>query len=191
MEEGRNDYTFADIEHADTLGAVQLMSGEGKKVDVHSFNINCYMTDGLHRIGVEKNSFFTADSPDLLYGHDGADLVVGKHNADEDGIASDCIADLFSLDHAVFVNGEISDLKTMLFQIFAGMKYRMMLDRRGDDMLTLALILFGNALESHIVGFGTAACEDYLVILGIERGSDLMPCILNGLMSFLPEIMQA
>ena len=67
----------------------------------------------------------------------------------------------------------------------------MMLDRRGDDMLTLALILFGNALESHIVGFGTAACEDYLVILGIERGSDLMPCILNGLMSFLPEIVQA
>ena len=121
MEEGRNDYTFADIERADALGAVQLMSGEGKKVDVHSFNINCYMTDSLHRIGVEKNSFFTADSPDLLYGHDGADLVVGKHNADEDGIASDCIADLFSLDHAVFVNGEISDLKTMLFKIFAGM----------------------------------------------------------------------
>ena len=58
-------------------------------------------------------------------------------------------------------------------------------------MITLAMILFSNALESHIVGFGTAACEDYLVILSIERGSDLMPCILNGLMSFLPEIVQA
>ena len=129
MEEGRNDYTFADIERADALGAVQLMSGEGKKVDVHSLNINCYMTDGLYRIGMEQNAFFTADSPDLLYGHYGADLVVGKHYADEDGIASDSIADLFSFYHAVFVNGEISDFKTMLLKIFAGMKYRMMLDR--------------------------------------------------------------
>ena len=44
------------------------------------------LADGLHGVGVEEDALLVAELADLGDGLDDADLVVGVHDADEDGL---------------------------------------------------------------------------------------------------------
>ena len=149
------------------------------------------MTYGLNGVGMEKHALFAADSTYLLDRHNGADLVIAEHDAYKNGIVADRVADLLRSDPAIFIDREICDLIAVLFKILTGMKNCMVLNGRSYDMFTLLLIPVGDTLERHVVSFCTAAGEDNLVILSVKCGCDLMPCVLDGLMSFLTEVVKA
>ena len=44
---------LADVEHADALGRVQLVAGEGEQVDGAAGHVHRHLADGLHGVGVE------------------------------------------------------------------------------------------------------------------------------------------
>ena len=71
---------------------------------------------------------------------DCSDLIVRIHNGNQDRILPDRRFQLFQIDDPVFVHIQISDLKTFLFQIFACMQDRMMLDLTCDQMFPLGCI---------------------------------------------------
>ena len=68
------------------------------------------------------------DPSDLGNRLDAADLIVGKHHCDQDGIRADRRLKFIQLQPAVFIDINIADLIAPLFQVIAGMKDRMMFD---------------------------------------------------------------
>ena len=76
----------ADVQRADTLGAVDLVAGEREHVDVVLLHVDRDLADGLDGVGVEEDALLVAELADLGDGLDDADLVVGVHDGDEDGL---------------------------------------------------------------------------------------------------------
>ena len=66
-----------------TLGAMELVGGEGEKIDVDRSAVDRHSTDRLNRIGVKSNSMFATEPADLLDGLDQTGLVVDPHHADQ------------------------------------------------------------------------------------------------------------
>ena len=81
----------------------------------------------------------------------GTDLIIGKHNTDQDRIRTDRFLNLLRCDKTILIHIKVCDLITMLFQILAGMQDRMMLDLGCDDMLPFGLVCLGNALQHPVV----------------------------------------
>ena len=77
------------VEHADALGAVEFVAGEGQHVDVLLLDVDGQMSRRLHGVGVEQDALLPADRADLRNGLDGADLVVGVHDGDQAGVGPD------------------------------------------------------------------------------------------------------
>ena len=53
---------------------------------------------------------------------DGADLIVGEHDANEKGIAANRLADIIGIDEAMRVDGKIRDASTKPFEEPAGLE---------------------------------------------------------------------
>ena len=140
------------------------------------------MAEGLHRIGVEQNPVLLRDGSDLLYRLDGADLVVGKHHGYQDGVGTDGLPELIQLHRAELIHVQIGDLKSVLFQVFAGVQDRVVLDLRGDDVLSLRLVRLGGGLQRPVVGLASSSCEIYLLRLRSQRARDGLPGRRDGLL---------
>lgn len=115
------------VQRADALGGVELVAGEGEHVNVVLFHVHRHMTHGLYRVSVEQNAPLPAESADLPDGLEGADLVVGEHDGHEAGVGADGRRQLLHPDHAVFVDGEVGDLKALLFQFGQGVEHGVVL----------------------------------------------------------------
>jgi len=76
-----------------------------QKVDAHRLDVDRDLADGLVA-SVWKRMPFSfgqpADSRDVL---DGADLVVGEHHGDQDGLVRERLADLVDVDETVGCTG--------------------------------------------------------------------------------------
>jgi hypothetical protein len=75
-----------DIESADSLGRVELVSGDGQEIDPKIANIGGDFADGLCRVGVEDDSAPARDLRHCLDRLDSADFVVGMHERNENGV---------------------------------------------------------------------------------------------------------
>ena len=80
MNKGADFYPFSDIEKADSLRTVQLMSACTEHIDVKRLHINGNMSVSLNRICMEQNPLLLCNSSYFLYGLYGSDLIIGKHN---------------------------------------------------------------------------------------------------------------
>ena len=78
---------FAMRAHA--LGAVELVGAHRQHIHAQLLDVHRDGTHSLHRIGVHPDAVLMGDLRDLLDGLDGADLVVGHHNADQCSIGTE------------------------------------------------------------------------------------------------------
>ena len=76
----------ANIQRANTLGAVDLVRGDRQHVDVVGHDVDRNLADSLHGVGVEEDALLVADLADLANGLQDADFVVGGHDGDQDGL---------------------------------------------------------------------------------------------------------
>ena len=65
------------------------MSAHGQHIHAQLLDVHGDGTHSLNRIGVHPDAVLVGDLSDLLDGLDGADLVVGHHDADQRGIGTD------------------------------------------------------------------------------------------------------
>ena len=89
MDEGPDLYTLADVEAADTFRTAELMTTEAEHIDLHRFYIDRNLTEGLNSIGMKKNAMLVGNPSDLRHRLDGTDLIIGKHDTDQDRIRPD------------------------------------------------------------------------------------------------------
>ena len=71
-------------QRADTLGRVKLVSGDREQIDAEPVHVSRNLADRLSGVGMEEHAMFAGDARALLNRLDGAHLVVGVHDADED-----------------------------------------------------------------------------------------------------------
>ena len=96
----------------------------------------------------------THRSRDLSDRFDGPDFVVRKHNAHESCTLRHRPGHVFRIDQAEFVNGEIGDIESELFQLVAGVKHRMVFDAGGDNVVANVPESGGDPFDGGVVRFG-------------------------------------
>ena len=117
----------------------------------------------LHRYGTEfRVSLHLTNFFDRL---DGTDLVVCKHNRNQDGVRTYCFFQFIHFYDTVFIYANISDLKTAFFQIFCSMQDRMMLNPGCDDVFAFVLISFCCCFQCPVICLRTTGCKINLVFL--------------------------
>ena len=68
-----------DVEHADALGGVQLVSAERQEINAQLTDIEFEFARHLNGVCVAKHSLAAAQSGDFFDGEQHASLVVGHH----------------------------------------------------------------------------------------------------------------
>ena len=91
-------------------------------------NIDWHMSVCLYRICMEQDLMLLRDLTDLLDWLDASDLVICKHNGNQDCILTDCLLQLVKLQDTILVHADICDLVAKLLKILACMQDCVMLD---------------------------------------------------------------
>ena len=156
-------HAFPDVEGADTLGAIELVGGEGEEVDVLGLHVDRHVADDLDGIGVEGHLVLPCNRTQFRDRLDRADLVVGVHDGDQDRLVRDRLFEFRRVDEAVLVDREIGDGEAFLLQVLAGMEDRMVLDLRSDDMVALLPVRKGHSLDRPVVGLASPGGEIDLI----------------------------
>ena len=160
------------VQHAHALGAVELMGRQGQHIDVHSLDVDGQMSRRLHSVGVEQNAGLLADLAYLRDGLDGADLVVGKHDAHQAGIRPDGGLHCLRRHDTVRRDIQQSDGKSFLLQGLQGVQDGVVLKLGGDDvLLSLPGAQSRSAAQRLVVRLAAAGGKGDLPGLGIQ-----VPC---------------
>ena len=136
MDKGTDLHAPADIQKADSLGTVEFMSACAEHVNMQLIHVDGNLSECLHRIRMEQDAVFLRDLSDLPDRLDGADLIIRKHNGNQDRILPNGSPKLFQIHQSGFVHIQICHLIALLFQVFTGMQNGMMLNFAGNDMLS-------------------------------------------------------
>ena len=170
---GEDVRPVAHVQHADALRAFELVRGDRDEVRPERTNVDLDVGRGLDRVDVEQDAAMAAhllgDLGDRL---DGADLVVGEHDRDEDRAVVDRRVELVGIDPRVPVDGQLDDLEPELLEVAQGVADRVVLDGRGDDPVAATLAGPRPTLEGKIVRLGAARREDDLAGLGVQARGD-------------------
>ena len=138
----------------------------------------------LDRVGVKQDSMFLRDLPDLFYRLNGTDLIVGKHDGDQDGVRPDGLFQFLDLHGPVFIHIQIGDLKApFLFQILAGVKHRVVLNLAGNNVSPFCLISLRHGFDSPVVRLSAACREVDLIWPGSQALAYDLPCFGNNLLA--------
>src|SRR6056297_1186802 len=82
-----------------------------------------------------------------------AGFVISPHNRNQDGLVGNSGFQLSEVEHAIFVDWQVSYFKTVFFKIFTGFQYGRVLHRGGDNMIPLMAQRFSSPLNSEVVPF--------------------------------------
>ena len=84
-----NARAAAHIQRPHAFGSVDLMAGDGHKVDIHRFHIERDLTESLRAIRMEEYITLAADLTDFRQRLDDADLIIHAHYRDKQCIFLD------------------------------------------------------------------------------------------------------
>ena len=102
--------TAPDVQYADALRSVELVSCDGQKVHAKVVYIDRNLADRLSAVGVHNRAVPMGDVGNLPNRLDCADLVVGVHDRNHDGPISDCVLHLLRINESVAVYWKVRDL---------------------------------------------------------------------------------
>lgn len=137
VDEVCDPYSGSYVQDTDTLGSVDLVTGERKHIDTEVGDVDRDISDRLDCVGEEGDLMRLCDLCEFLYRKHRADFVVGEHRCDEDGIGADRRLKLLRLYLTVGIDLEIGYLKTLFFQRVHCVKDCVMLVDGCDYMLAL------------------------------------------------------
>ena len=159
-----------DIEEADALGRVDLVSADSQEVDAPLLGEDPGLAEPLHRVHVKEHGGILRldQAADLLDGLDRADLVVGMHDGDKDRVIPDRVRHFLRGDDAPLVHGEIGHLKALLLQELHGFEDSGVLDLRRDQVPARPLIGQRAADDGDVVGLGSAGGEEDILLFDFQ-----------------------
>ena len=93
-----------------------------QEIDPEVINEGLHFADCLRGVGMQFDAVLASDFGYLRNWLDGADLIVGEHDANEKGIAANRLADIIRIDKAMRVDEKIGDASTKPFEEPAGLE---------------------------------------------------------------------
>src|SRR5262245_65052597 len=108
MDQGFEYDTATHEQGTYALGCINLMAGNRQKIDAEVVDAGRDLADGLRRVGMEQGAVLMGNAGAVLDRLDGADLIVGMHDADQDGTGTDWLAEFMGIVPFCFGVGEMS-----------------------------------------------------------------------------------
>ena len=152
------------------------------QVDLELVDVERHLADHLDGVGVKQHALLFRDRPNRRERLDDADLVVGGHDRDEDGLVGDRVSQLVEIDEAVLLHRQIGDAVAVLLEPLARVDHGFVLGHRRDDVIALLPVHLGDALDREVVGLGRAAREHDLFRVGADEIRDLLARRVDGLL---------
>src|SRR5207253_8441535 len=168
------------VQHADAFGGVQLVPGDRQQIDAEVVHFDGNLAERLGGVGVQQDAAGTAECGDLVDRLEGADLVLGVHDADQRGPAVNRRTDVVRVNAAVAVDRHDRHAAAEAAQEPARLQRRRVLDGGGDDVRVVAQAGEDDALDGVVARLAAAAGEDDLVRGGVEQLGDLGAGALDG-----------
>ena len=185
-------YALAAIQGTHALGAVELVGAHGQHIHAQLLDVHGDGTHSLNRIGVHPDAVLVGDLSDLLDGLDGADLVVGHHDADQRGIGTDGSFHVLGTDVALGGGLDIGHFKAHALQCSHAVHDSMVLKSAGDEVLfVLACLGEGGALYGPVVSLGAAAGEEDLGRGGVDGLCHLCAALVHELLGLIAHTIMA
>ena len=169
----------AQVQRANALGRVKLVSGDRQQVDAEPVHVGGNLAGRLRRVGVEEHAVLAGDARALFDRLDRANLVVGVHDADEDRARRDGLSEVVGIDAAAAVHGQIRCAGAQACEKPARCDDGRVLDLRGDDVVPLVAPREVHAFEREVVGLASAAREDHFVGRATEESRNLAAGVLQ------------
>lgn len=135
------------------------MTADGQQIDMKILHRKRDLAEKLDGIGVKQRVFVMEQSADFRDRLDCSHFIVGRHDADQDGVGTQGSFHILDTYQAVFINGQFRYLKSALLQRPACFQHRRVLDLRGDDVSTYVTPLFCGTLNGQVVGLRSSAGE--------------------------------
>ncbi len=169
-----------DIQGADALGSVELVTGNRQEVDPELADIDGNLADRLGGVAVEKDAGPMRDRREFRNRLNCAYLVVGVHHRHEDGVGRDRLFQIGGVDHSIPVDGEECRAKTLGFQPMEHFDDRGVLDGARYHVSAPVPPREGRALDGEIVRLAAAAREHDILAPGSDEDRDARPRLLDG-----------
>ena len=128
---------------------------------------------------------------DLRDGLQDADLVVGRHDGNQNRLVGNGAAKIVEVDQAIFPDRKNADLKAVLFQALATVPDGLVLGGQADNVVPLLPIHLGHALEGQVVGLGGAGGEDDLLGRCVDQIGNLAAGFIDSLFRLPAKLMIA
>jgi hypothetical protein len=107
-----------------------------------------------------------------------ADLVVRRHDCDQDGLIVDGAFQVVEIDQAILLDGHIGDAVAIFLQTLASVEHSLMLSHGGDDVIALLPVHLGDALDSEVIALRSARSEyDFFCGRAYQLGNALTRCL--------------
>src|SRR5690606_1084410 len=138
------------------------MSTNGEEVDAECVNVNRDLTNGLSSIGVNQRAPLLGqfgDGPEWL---DGADLVVGELDTNQQRIVGNSLLCSLQIDGAIASDWEDNHIEPLRLQRAARFPDGLVLDCGGHDPTPFGSLVC-QPVDHEVVALGRAACEHNLV----------------------------
>ena len=162
-------HAVADVECADALRRVKLVSGYREQVNAEIVHQRWDFADRLRRIRVEGDPMLSGDCGAALDRLDRANLIVGVHDADQDGIRRDCLSEVVWVDPSRAIHRQPGHLRTEAFEEAQRSHDSRMLDAGRDEMRVRARASEENTLQGKVIGFATSAGEHHFARRAAEK----------------------
>ena len=176
------------IQSAATLGSVKLVCGQGGQIDVHLIYIERHFTQRLYCVGMEQHATLTAKLANLFQGLQNTDLIVGRHNADQNGLVGECSFELVQINQSIRLYGKVGHLIAVFFQALAGIEHRLVLGHRGNDVVPFFPVHLGYAFDCEVVALGGSRGKDDLLGGRADELGNLFARGFHGCFCFPPEL---
>ena len=105
----------ANVERTDALRAVYFVRGNGEQVHAETIYIERQLSGGLHGVAMEQDVCSGGDTANLFDGLNGAELVVGMHDADQNCFWLKRPADVFWIYDSFAAYGDEGDFRRQTF----------------------------------------------------------------------------
>ena len=93
----------AHVQRAHALRSVHLVRADRKNIDIVAVHIHRNLAHGLRRVGMEQHPALPSHLSDLRNRLQHANLIVGVHDADQDGLVGHRRAKLIQIDQPVLL----------------------------------------------------------------------------------------
>ena len=178
-QEGTEAHALAHIEHADALGRVQFVAGQGEHGDGLLAKVDGFLAHGLHGVGMEEHALFGGHLCHAADGEDVAHFVVGVHDGDQRRVVGQGGGVFVQIQTALVVHAEQGHAVALAFPVLGHVEDGGMLHAGGDEVALFGLGLQGGP-DGGVVAFGTTGREDDLVGMGAQQGGHAFAGFFHG-----------